>query len=83
MLTSKLIIMEALPRLPFCKLMRKLSILKTISAKLIHGMKLKNSTLIKPSKEPINTFFLNSLTSDSTKLLLLTQPFIKMEDTSD
>ena len=83
MLTLKLIIMEVPQRLLFCKLIKKLSIPEIISTKLIHGMKLRNSTHTKPSKEPINTFFLNSLISDSTKSLLLIQLSIKMEDTSD
>lgn len=83
MLILKLITTETLPKLLFYKLMKKHSIPETTLLKLIHGMKSKSSTLTKLSKEPINTFFLNSLISDSTKLLLPIQPFTKMEDTSD
>lgn len=60
MLIWKLIIMEVLKKLRFCKLMKEYSMKKVTNIMLIIGVKLNNLILIKLSKMPMNTFFLNS-----------------------
>lgn len=61
MLILRLITMEVVKKQRFYKLMRKLSTQKITETMLIHGMKLKNLTLIKPLKEQMNLFCLNLL----------------------